>query len=106
MSIYRKFKFKDSLARNMFSGPTKDHCQADEKSEVVYEYLQKVQVQVQRHFGQKYVKQVKYGQLFGQKSVKQVKIWTTVRLMKHQKESMSIVEGSSSSSKKLWSEIC
>jgi hypothetical protein len=40
MSIYRKFKFKDSLARNMLSGSNMDHSLADETSEGVYMYRQ------------------------------------------------------------------
>jgi len=33
MSIYGKFKFKDSLERNMLSRSNMDHCLADETSE-------------------------------------------------------------------------
>jgi len=61
ISSYGKFKFKDSLARNMLSKSNIDHCLAHETLVRVYEYICKVQVQ--RLFSQKYVKQVNHGPL-------------------------------------------
>jgi len=49
ISSYGKFKFKDSLARNMLSKSNIDHCLAHETLVRVYEYICKVQVQ--RLFG-------------------------------------------------------
>jgi len=54
MSINGKFKFKDSLARNILSRSNMDHCLADETAEGLNKYLWKVQGQ--RLFGQKFVK--------------------------------------------------
>jgi len=62
-SIYGKFKFKDSLARNMLTWSKMDHCLADESAEGLNKQLWKVQVQ--RFFGEKYFKLVKHGPLSG-----------------------------------------
>jgi len=61
MSVFGKFKFKDSLDRNILRRSNMDHCLAEKKKNIkgVNEYLWKVQGQ--RHFGQKFVKYVKYG---------------------------------------------
>jgi hypothetical protein len=39
ISIYGKFKFNDSLDKNMLSRSNMDHCLADETSEGVNEYV-------------------------------------------------------------------
>jgi len=55
MSIYGKFKVKDSFDRNLLSWSNMDHCLSGKKNiKGVNEYLWKVQVQ--RHFDQKHVK--------------------------------------------------
>jgi len=54
ISSYGKFKFKDSLDENILSWSNMDHCLAEKKIKGVNEYLWKVQVQ--RLFGQKFVK--------------------------------------------------
>jgi hypothetical protein len=46
--MHSKLAFDTTLARNMLSRSNMDNCLADETSEGVYEYLYKVQVQIQK----------------------------------------------------------
>jgi len=67
MSVFGKFKFKDSLERNILSRSNMDHCLAEKKSKGLMSIYGKFKV---KDSGQKFVK---LGQIWTSLAVKNIK---------------------------------